>query len=69
MWLIAVILLAVCVAVGWRLRGKYDEMMKNNFVKMSTVQVQSQVKYTLWTVTPRFQPLAHREHGTWTSRP
>ena len=32
-----------------------------------TVMTQSQVKYTWWHQTPRFTPLADREHGAWRS--
>ena len=64
-WLIAVILLAIGVAVGWRLRGKFDEMRKGA-KKTRAVQVQSQTRYTWWTETPRFVPLPERESGAWT---
>ena len=30
-----------------------------------SVHTQSQVKYTWWYASPRFQPLADREHGAW----
>ena len=30
-----------------------------------TVSTQSQVKYSWWYVSPRFQPLTEREHGAW----
>ena len=30
-----------------------------------TMSTQSQVKYSWWYVSPRFQPLTEREHGAW----
>jgi hypothetical protein len=74
---LAVTLLMMGVAVGWRIRGELDRM-KLTKVTTRTVQVHAQVKYTWWTETTtedgmensssstyEFQPLGNREHGAW----
>ena len=60
--MLVVALLLLGFAVGWRLRGKFDEVTLKK-VNTREVQVQTPVKYTWWTQTPRFQPLSDREHG------